>query len=258
MIRNLLVITGVGFVLALVGVGGSIALVGNDVRRHDWTWVVTDDGSGDSGFRFERGEVDPEINRTLPWSGGDRLSVDLPGEVVYVQGAQAGVAISGAKSVVDRVRFADGRLTLQDSDDVERGYIRWNGSGIRVWSETESLRITVTAPSVKTFQMGRHGELKIQDYDQPTMNVIIDGSGEVRAAGRTDRVDIVVNGDGDVRLDDLEVTDAVVDVPGDGDVRVGPTGRAQIDIAGHGDVTLTRRASQIQQSITGWGDVEQD
>ncbi|RZJ77548.1 MAG: DUF2807 domain-containing protein, partial [Brevundimonas sp.] len=42
MIRNLLVITGVGFVLALVGIGGSMALVGNDVRRHDWTWVVSD------------------------------------------------------------------------------------------------------------------------------------------------------------------------------------------------------------------------
>lgn len=258
MIRNLLVITGVGLLLAVVGIGGSVALVGNDVRRHDWTWVVSDDEAGDSSFRFQRGEVDPDIVRNVAWSGGDRLSVDLPGRVTYVQGAQAGVVVTGPKSVVDRVRFADGRLTLEDSDGSERGYIRWNGSGIRVWSETEALRITVTAPTVDTFEMGDHGELAIRDYDRPALTVAINGSGEVRAAGKARTANVVVNGDGDVRLDSLEVVDAKINVTGDGDVRVGPTGKADVEISGHGDVTLTRHPSQLEQTITGWGEVEQD
>ncbi|WP_420471274.1 GIN domain-containing protein [Brevundimonas sp. FT23042] len=258
MMRNLLVITGVGFLLALVGLGGAVALVGNDVRKHDWTWVVTDDGPGDSSFRFERGPVQPNIDRTLDWTGGDSLAVDVPGEVTYVQGETAGIRISGPKDIVDSIRFSNGRLTMAGDDRPDRGYIRWSGSGIRVWSESEALRITVTAPSVTTFETGDNGVLRIRDYDQPTLTVKSQGEGRINAEGRTDTATIAVNGDGDVNLSRLLVTDATITVPGDGDVRVGPTGKAEIDISGHGDVTLTRNPAQLNQVITGWGEVEFD
>lgn len=260
MIRNLLVITGVGFVLALAGIGGAVALVGNDVQRHDWTWVVTDDASGDSNFRFERGQADPEISRTLAWTGGDSLSVQTPGEVIYRQGDQAGVTVSGPKGLVERVRVQDGRLTLTgyDEDEEQRGYIRWNRNGIRAWSATEALRIVVTAPSVTSFEMGDYGELSIRDYDQPALNLTLNGGGDVSARGQTDKLSLTLNGWGDALLDRLVVTDAEVKLAGHGDARVGPTGRADIEISGHGDVTLTRAPAQVEQSITGWGDVERD
>jgi hypothetical protein len=54
------------------------------------------------------------------------------------------------------------------------------------------------------------------------------------------------------------VTDARVSVTGRGDARVGPTGQANIEVSGRGDVTLTRTPAQLEQSITGWGEVEQD
>jgi hypothetical protein len=258
MIRNLLVITGVGFVLALVGIGGAMALVGNDVRRHDWTWVVTDDEVGDSHFRLERGEVSPDITRAIEWSGGDRLSIDVPGRVTYVQGGQPGVRITGPKDVVDSIRFADGRLTMTGDDRNERGYIRWTGTGIHVWSETEALRIEVTAPDVRIFEMGDGGELSIRGYDQPTLDLVTNGEGSITAEGRTPKLKVSVNGDGDVDLRRLDVTDAELDIAGDGDVTVGPTGRADIDISGHGDVSLTRNPAQLNQSITGWGEVDLD
>lgn len=259
MIRNLLVITGVGFLLALVGIGGAVALVGNDVRAHDWTWVVTDDdGPGDSNFRLERGEVQPDVSRTLEWSGGDRLAIDVPGEVTYVQGEQAGIRITGPRDVVDSIRFADGRLTMISDDTHDRGYIRWSGTGIRVWSESEALRIVVTAPSVKAFEMGDNGSLRVQNYDQSNLDIVIQGEGDIQVDGRTDKVSVTVNGDGDADLDRLRVAEATVTVPGKGDVRVGPTDRADIDISGRGDVTLTRNPAQVNQTITGWGEVDFD
>ena len=222
MIRNLLVITGVGFVLALVGIGGSMALVGNDVRRHDWTWVVSDDAPGDSSFRIQRGEISPEITRDIEWAGGDRLAIDVPGTVTYVQGEQAGVRITGPKDIVDSIRFNDGRLTMISDDRSDRGYIRWNTTGIHVWSESEALKIEITAPAVRTFQMGDNGLLKIRGYDQPTLALIINGEGSVNADGRTPKLDVTINGDGDANLRRLEVTDAKLDIAGDGDVSVGP------------------------------------
>lgn len=258
MIRNLLVITGVGFLLALVGIGGAVALVGNDVRTHDWTWVVTDDGPGDSSFRLERGTVQPDITRTIEWTGGDSLSVDVPGEVSYVQGAEAGIRITGPKDIVDSIRFTDGRLTMISDDHHDRGYIRWTGSGIRAWSESEALRIVVTAPSVKTFEMGDNGYVRVRGYDQPSLEVILQGNGAIDVEGRTDKVSVTVNGAGDADLDRLQVSEATVMVPGRGDVRVGPTERADIDISGRGDVTLTRNPAQVNQNITGWGEVDME
>ena len=98
MIRNLLIITGVGLVLAVVGIGGALALGGRDLARHEWTWVVTDDRAGDSDFRFQRGRVGPDVTRTLAWEGAERLSVDMPAEVAFVQGAEAGVRITGPQA----------------------------------------------------------------------------------------------------------------------------------------------------------------
>jgi hypothetical protein len=260
MIRNLLVITGVGFVLALGGIGGSVALVGNDVQRHDWIWVASEGAGGDGSIRFERGEVDPEVTRTLAWSGGDQLSLMMPGQVVYRQGDEAGVTVTGPKGMVDRVRLRDGRLSLEDydEDEEERGYIRWSRNGIRAWSATDALKVVVTAPSVTRFDTGADGDLAIRDYDQARLDVTVNGSGDVRARGRTDALALTVNGSGDANLEDLVVTDARVSVAGRGDARVGPTGRAEVEVSGRGDVTLTRSPAQLEQSVTGWGEVALD
>lgn len=258
MIRNILVITGVGFVLALVGIGGSVALIKNDVQRHDWTWVVTDGDDGGDGFRLERGPASPDIARDIAWGGGDRLSIDLPGRVTYVQGATPGVRITGPKTVVDRVRFQDGRLTIEGDDNGDRGYIRWSGSGIRAWSETDALRVVVTAPAVKVFDIGDDGHLSIRDYDQPSMQLTLNGEGDVDARGETGTLTLKIFGDGDADLHRLAVTDATIESSGDGETRVGPTGRVNVDISGDGDVNLTRRPAQLEQASSGWGEVEQD
>lgn len=262
MIRNLLIISGVGLVLAVVGIGGAAALGSRDLARHDWTWTVTDndfgDGHGES-FKMRRGPAEPDVTRTLAWEGGDRLQLEVPGEVVYVQGAEASVVVSGPKALADRVRVVGDRLTIDDEEDrhVERGYIRWSQNGIHVWSENDKLRITVTAPSVTTFDLTGSSDLVIRDYDQPRLNLSISGSGDVTARGETRSVQVDVSGSGDIDLAALATVDADVRVSGSGDVRVGPTGRADIDVSGSGDVDLTRRADTIRRNVSGSGDIDE-
>ena len=96
MIRNLLIISGAGLILAIVGIGGAFAVGGRDLARHDWTWVITDDIPGDNGFTIERSEVSPEITRAIAWTGDQRLSVDVPADVTYDQQADdAGITVIG-------------------------------------------------------------------------------------------------------------------------------------------------------------------
>ena len=235
MIRNLLIISGVGLILAVVGISGAAALGGRDLAKNDWTWTVTDnefgDGEGES-FRMRRGPAEPDVTRTLAWTGGDRLQVEVPGDVVYIQGPEAGVVVTGPKALADRVRVAGGRLTIDDEADrhVERGYIRWSQNGIHVWSENDRLKITVTAPSVTTFEVTSSADLVIV---APTRraDVSISGSGDVDITTRPETVTEDISGSGDLSIrgerterrsrDDEAVTvrtttttREIVDVPG--------------------------------------------
>ncbi|MDA1322880.1 MAG: DUF2807 domain-containing protein, partial [Proteobacteria bacterium] len=113
-------------------------------------------------------------------------------------------------------------------------------------------------PSVKPFDLSGPTELKIRGYDQPSLDLTLTGSSDVRVQGRTDAVTVDVSGAGDARMDELIVDDAKVRVSGSGEVRVGPSGKAEVDVSGSGEVRLTRRPAELRQSVSGSGEVTED
>ena len=257
MIKTLFIIAGAGLVLSAGSLAGAAALGGADLRHNDWTWSLDENDVGGDNFRMQRGRGEPDVTRNLTWAGGDRLQIEVPGDVVYVQGANPGVVVTGPKDLADRIRIAGDRLTLDDDDRSEHGYIRWSGDGFQVWSADDRLKITVTAPAVTSFDVVSSSDLTIRDYDQPRLNLILSGSGDVTASGSARAVQIDVSGSGDVDLAALTTVDADVQVSGSGDVRVGPTGKASVDISGSGDVDLTRRAAEVSRKLSGSGDIDE-
>lgn len=257
MIKTLFIIAGAGVVLSAGSLAGAAALAGGDLRHNDWTWSLVDNEVGGDNFHMQRGSGEPDVTRNLTWTGGERLQIEVPGDVVYVQGANPGVVVTGPKDLADRIRIAGDRLTIDDDDRSEHGYIRWSGDGFQVWSADDQLKITVTAPAVTSFDLVGSSDLVIRDYDQPRLNLILSGSGDVTARGSARAVRIDVSGSGDVDLAALTTVDADVQVSGSGDVRVGPTGKAVVDISGSGDVDLTRRAAEVSRTLSGSGDIDE-
>jgi hypothetical protein len=251
MIRTLLIITGASLVLCAAALGGAVALGGNDLARHDWTWTFHGRGDGhDETVRFERADRGPRATRTLAWDGADRLQIDVSADVTYIQGDEASVEISGPQNQIDRLRLSGGRLTFDEDDD---------NVDVVVFGRrhNDRIQITVTAPSVRSFNLSSSGDLLIRNYDQPSLSVSITGSGEVQATGRTETVDLDISGSGEADLSGLLTRDADVDISGSGEAAVGPTGTARITISGSGDVDLTRRPASLTQNISGSGDVHQ-
>lgn len=246
MIRTLLIITGASLVLCAASLGGAAALGGDDLARHGWDWTFNDDGE-EHTVHFDRAERGPRVSRTLAWSGGDRLDVRVPADVIYLQDDDASIEVSGVQSQVDRVRVTDGRISFGDEND----HVTFG------WRNTPPLRITVRAPSVRSFGMSGSGDLSIREYDQPTLDIRISGSGDVEAAGRTGKLSLDIEGSGEADLAALEAGDADVEISGSGDAAVAPTGAARITISGSGDVELTRRPASVTQTISGSGDVTQ-
>lgn len=264
MIRTLFIIAGSAFLLCLLSFAGAAALGGADLKRDGWHFTVDEDGS----WTWD-GDVDASVTtlaeaegtRSLAWTGGDRLIVDLPGEVVFVEGAEASVEVTGPQSVIDRVRLIDGVLSAEEvvrserSGALEGGPVSLRSSNRTYWSN-EGIRVVVTAPDVSRFELRSSARLEIQDYDQDALDVNISGSGEVQARGRATRLALDISGSGDAEMNDLDVTDAEIDISGSGNARVDATGEVTIDLSGSGDVDLASRPASLSQSITGSGDVD--
>ena len=260
MIRTLLIVAGASLVLCVAAFAGAAALGGSDLREHGWTWTIPEDASGDGSIRMERGNQadQPEVTRDLAWAGGDSLAVDMPGQVVFTQGPDVKMTVTGPKALVDALRLVGNRLTLsEDGGRTERVHLRWRRDGIDGWSDTDRLRVTVSGPDVTNFALDGSGDLDIRGYDHPAINVAVNGSGEVTAQGRADTVAVSLSGSGDADLSDVAARDATVDIDGSGTVRVGPTGKAEIDLSGSGEVDLTRRPATLTQTVTGSGDINQ-
>ena len=251
MIRTLLIITGAGLVLCIAALSGAAAIGGGDLARNGWEWNFRDDPERSETVTFKLNEVGPLVTRNLAWTGGDKLTIEIPADVTYVQGETPSVVVTGPTPMVDRVNLIDGRLTWD----------RHDGPTHRVtfgWRNNERLRVLITAPTVKSFDLESSADLSIRDYDQPTFDLSVSGSGDVDAAGQTRTAMIDISGSGDSDLSALDTTDASVETSGSGDVRVGPTGAAKINISGSGDVDLARRPASLNQTISGSGDVRQE
>lgn len=257
MTRTLLIIAGAALVLCLACLGGAAALGGRDMARNGWAWTVQE-GDGDS-VRFERvngaRNVGPDVTRTLAWDGQDSLRIEDSLNVVFVQGAQAGIVVTGPQDAVDRVVVTGGRISLKDGN--ERVTFGFRPGGAEIWADSERVRIKVTAPAVNRFSVDGSGELDIQNYDRDELRVDINGSGEVTATGKARRLALSITGSGDADLAALTLADADVNITGSGEARVGPTGEADITISGSGDVTLTERPARVSRSISGSGSIDE-
>jgi hypothetical protein len=257
MTRTLLIIAGAAFVLALATLSGAAAIGGRELANHGWAWTIRD---GDDSVRFERenGARQPDVTKALAWTGGSSLILDLSADVTYVQGAQAGVVVTGPKDVVDRVRLEGSRLSMLNGGRHERVVFGWDDNGPTGVADSERLRIVVTAPSVTDFDLRGSQNLEIRDYDQDRLDIAISGSGEATATGKTGLLTLDINGSGEASLAALQTRDATVDISGSGEARIAPTGKADLSISGSGDISLATRPATVNQSISGSGDVHQD
>lgn len=270
LIRNTLIVAGASFALAVGCFAGVAAIAGPEIMKNGWTLPF--DRDDDTIVIRENGKVirtgrhvrvhgerpSPSVDRTFAWTGKDELRIDLPVDVVFVQGGEAKIVASGPKAYIDRLRVDGGKITLEDSDDIDHDSLTIDSRGLRVESDSDRVRITVVAPDVTRFDIRGSGDLEVRKYDHPTFAVAVSGSGDVEASGRVDAVTVDNSGSGYVDLSGLKAKDAVLDISGSGGGAVFATNTAKIDISGSGDVELRTEPKTVSSEITGSGDVRRE
>jgi hypothetical protein len=261
MIRNALIIGGASFVLMLGSVAGVAALAGPVIMKDGWTIPFETHKEGRSQSRhlgLAGNRPSPTVSRQLPWTG-DSLIVDLPIDVTYVQGPVARIEVSGPAAILDRMRVDKGRISLADGDsDLYADSLTIDRNGIRVHSDADRTRIIVTAPNVRHFKLDGSGDLEIRDFDQPALDLAINGSGDITAEGKVAALSLAANGSGEAQLEDLAVMNADLMIAGSGNAVVTAKNVVTIALSGSGDVSLQAQPSSLTASTSGSGKVQHD
>lgn len=261
MIRNLLIISGVGLVLAIVGIGGSLSLGGADLARHSWVWAIKDDDRG--GMKISRSiDIDADVlldTRQIAWDDAERLTISMPGEILYVQdGSAPGISITGPKDLIERVTYTNGQLLLASRDNGNTAYVGIGKNGIQGWSDNDQLKVVINATSVKTFELQGNTDLEVRAYNQPSMDLLLTGNADIEVQGRTDKLAVDASGNTSAELDELIGPDATINVSGNAGVKTAANGSVVIDGSGNGRVRLTRVTTELRQTLSGEAEVRQD
>lgn len=256
MTRLLVIIAAAGLVLAVACFAIAGCLAGGlpfPALVEAMHWDVGPGSSG-SGWRWHGGwhgdwidgrhewmdASGPTVSRTLAWSGGDSLSVEVPADITFTQGPTTALSVSGPKSAVDHLVVRDGRIQFD------------------TWMHhTPSLKIVMTAPAISKFELSGAATLSIAGYKQDDLRIDLSGAGAVDAKGEARHVALDISGAGKADLSGMAVQDADVDISGAGDARVAPTASADVHIAGAGAVTLLTRPAKLTTDISGFGQIIQ-
>ncbi len=196
------------------------------------------------------------------------------------------IALGGSMDLVVR-QGAQQSVQVQADDNV-LGFLETvveshgdKGPTLQVrWKKGESLRlrakvlVTVVTPKLTALVASGSGDIKLETFSTPTLQLSLSGSGDarleslttdelgIRIAGSGDvtgkgsagKLKVSIAGSGDVRLSDLRSDEVTVAIAGSGDAAVNAQKTLSVSIAGSGDVTYTGNA-MVKSSVAGSGGV---
>lgn len=197
----------------------------------------------------------------------DFSGIDLRSEadLYYRAGPDYTVVVSGQQNVLDVLETytSEGKLVIRYRGDV------------RVRSH-DRLHIQVTAPAVNRLKVRGSGDIMTSGPLSPSrLDLDVDGSGDIRvselaanhldaevvgsgsirvAGGTATDVETLISGSGDIDLAGVQASEATTVTSGSGDTRLHVTNRLKSTISGSGDV-FYRGTPTIETHISGSGRV---
>ncbi|CAN5198332.1 hypothetical protein BH11PSE2_BH11PSE2_09660 [soil metagenome] len=255
MIRVLILIAVAGFVVAMISIGGAVALGGRDMVSGKWSpteWgknmqIHFDGGDGYDGEDYGSAQINwdgPTTSRSFDWNGDEEFKIAVPADVTYTQGDAASLIVEGPQDAVDRVILDDGMLRFKRHSNFRLGNMK-------------HLKVTMVRPDITKFTLMGSETLTLVGYRQDELKMVLAGSGSIKGTGEARRVELTIAGSGDADLGGISSDDAEVRIAGSGDATIAPKVNVEVHIAGSGNVTLLTRPPSVSTHIAGSGKIIQ-
>ena len=196
-------------------------------------------------------------------AGFDTVALGAPADVAVNVGGGWSVVATGTPAALDKLKvMRDGRgLHIEARRNI-------------LWTTGDHVRVVVTMPRISGADIGGSGSITVDRAEGPvfTGNIggsgaldvralrvqkarfAIGGSGDVKAAGSANQLDVSIGGSGNVDARPLVAETANVSVAGSGGLRATVRRSASVSIVGSGDVSIGGGA-KCSVSKMGSGDV---
>ena len=113
--------------------------------------------------------------------------------------------------------------------------------------------VAVSVPSLDALTVQGSGNISVTGINSPSLTVRLPGSGTIRAAGTTTRLDVAIGGSGTALLSRLVARDATASIDGSGSIVLTATHSLDASISGSGTILYTGNPAQVSKSVTGSG-----
>jgi hypothetical protein len=241
-VKKLLVVMAVAALVSVVSFSVLAAMGGFPPA----SWGPQGWGPDGPPWNNRRRDAGPEVTRTLPYSGSDRLEVSLPAEITVTQGAEPRFTITGPQNIIDDLQLEDGVLEGRYGPAYRHRWPRhYRGR----------LRIDVVTPNTHEFHLAGAQKLSIRNFDQDSLILHIAGAADVDAQGRARRLEAHIAGAGHLDMGSLPVQDAEVSIAGAGDAQLDARNSSEVSISGAGHVQFRCRPARSEAHTSGFGGV---
>ncbi len=172
----------------------------------------------------------------------DELLVTLSADVHLKLGRTPKLTISGDDNLISRVEVNNIRGTLT---------VSFNGGYIA----EQPLLVTIESPAVDVVRLEGAGDVMLSDVNQDKLELVLDGSGDMRAKGRAASLRVLLRGSGTLELAGLKARSSHVSLLGSGDIGVYASEVLDVVIEGSGDVMYSGNPDKVSFAIEGTGEL---
>ena len=208
------------------------------------------------------GNVVSETRSVSGFHGVDLLS---SGNVVITQGDTEGLVIEAEDNLIPLIETKvtdNGTLRISFKEHEEIHVTKHMIFHLSV-KAMDSLVLSGSGGITSKAMTGDHlainlrgsGDVSVDHLETGALTVAIDGSGNVKLAGKANSQSVSVSGSGDYEAAALKTSAATVSVPGSGDCDVAASETLGVTISGSGDVSYYGSPT-VTKHVTGLGEVE--
>jgi hypothetical protein len=146
---------------------------------------------------------------------------------------------------------ADDNLLPLLTSEVKGGTLKLGSRGS--YRTRGPVRVWITMPNLESLTASGSGSVAINGVNNKRLALGLNGSGDIRAAGRTGQLNLSLNGSGSARLAGLAAGNADVGIYGSGDASVRTIGDLDARVVGSGTLRYVGQPAHVRRQRTGSG-----
>lgn len=196
-----------------------------------------------------KGAIDLKLRRTTEpkmvvvapsMLGAQVVKTNFQGDKLVVDGGGESIQIGLGGGSVSIVSIA-GQIVISGRQ-LERSC-----SGLTV--------VYIGLPEINTIKIKGSGDATLCDLKQERLQIVIEGSGDVKAKGAVDQLDVSIVGSGDVDVRGVIAMRSNLRVTGSGDIKAHVIEEVHASVSGSGDIVVRGNPGKRSKQVHGSGEI---